>query len=125
MRIVGQKLSETGRPTRRDPVPERIASARAETRDGDRGSGLAYDGRGGRSRLAAGVCRVDGRVPEPVRDHPIMTRRSRGREVALQVLYQLEQNPGQGPDEGALFIQRRLREPMLTSRTCPCDRSSA
>ena len=25
-----------------------------------------------------------------------MTRRSRGREVALQVLYQVEQNPGMG-----------------------------
>ena len=42
-----------------------------------------------------------------------MTRRTRGREIALQVLYQLEQNPGQGPDEVAQFIQRRLREPKL------------
>ncbi len=42
-----------------------------------------------------------------------MTRRTRGREIALQVLYQLEQNPGQGQDEVARFIQRRLREPKL------------
>jgi transcription antitermination protein NusB len=37
-----------------------------------------------------------------------MTRRSRGREVALQVLYQVEQNPGISPDEIRLFIERRL-----------------
>jgi transcription antitermination protein NusB len=37
-----------------------------------------------------------------------MTRRSRGREVALQVLYQVEQNPGVPADEIRLFIQRRL-----------------
>jgi transcription antitermination protein NusB len=37
-----------------------------------------------------------------------MTRRSRGREVALQVLYQIEQNPGTEGDEIRRFIQRRL-----------------
>ena len=37
-----------------------------------------------------------------------MTRRSRGREVALQVLYQVEQNPGVGSEEVRRFIQRRL-----------------
>jgi N utilization substance protein B len=37
-----------------------------------------------------------------------MTRRSRGREVALQVLYQVEQNPGVPPEEVRRFIQRRL-----------------
>ncbi len=42
-----------------------------------------------------------------------MTRRTRGREIALQVLYQLEQNPGQPPAEVARFIERRLREPKL------------
>jgi N utilization substance protein B len=42
-----------------------------------------------------------------------MTRRTRGREIALQVLYQLEQNPGQGADEVNRFIARRLREPKL------------
>jgi N utilization substance protein B len=39
-----------------------------------------------------------------------MTRRSRGREVALQVLYQIEQNPGAPPDEVRRFIERRLLE---------------
>jgi N utilization substance protein B len=39
-----------------------------------------------------------------------MTRRSRGREVALQVLYQVEQNPGISPDEIRRFIERRLLE---------------
>jgi N utilization substance protein B len=37
-----------------------------------------------------------------------MTRRSRGREVALQVLYQVEQNPGVPPEDVRRFIQRRL-----------------
>jgi N utilization substance protein B len=37
-----------------------------------------------------------------------MTRRSRGREVALQVLYQVEQNPEVGPEEVRQFIERRL-----------------
>lgn len=37
-----------------------------------------------------------------------MTRRSRGREVALQVLYLVEQNPGVSLAEVRLFIQRRL-----------------
>ena len=38
-----------------------------------------------------------------------MTRRTRGREIALQVLYQLEQNPGLDRDEVRRFVQRRLR----------------
>jgi transcription antitermination protein NusB len=38
----------------------------------------------------------------------MMTRRSRGREVALQVLYQVEQNAGVPLAEVRLFIQRRL-----------------
>src|SRR5690349_1619321 len=37
-----------------------------------------------------------------------MTRRSRGREVALQVLYQVEQNPGTPAEEVHRFIHRRL-----------------
>ncbi|MGO9811608.1 MAG: transcription antitermination factor NusB [Isosphaeraceae bacterium] len=36
-----------------------------------------------------------------------MTRRSRGREVALQVLYQIEQNPGVPATEVHQFIDRR------------------
>jgi transcription antitermination protein NusB len=59
----------------------------------------------GRGRLPS---RRPCRVPEPVRDHPIMTRRSRGREVALQVLYQVEQNAGIPLPEVRRFIQRRL-----------------
>lgn len=39
-----------------------------------------------------------------------MTRRSRGREVALQVLYQLEQNPGAATEGIGHFIKRRLLE---------------
>jgi len=37
-----------------------------------------------------------------------MTRRSRGREVALQVLYQLEQNTGMPPEDVRKFLARRL-----------------
>jgi N utilization substance protein B len=37
-----------------------------------------------------------------------MTRRSRGREVALQVLYQIEQNAEVPPEEVRSFVQRRL-----------------
>jgi N utilization substance protein B len=37
-----------------------------------------------------------------------MTRRSRGREVALQVLYQIEQNCEVPPEEVRAFVQRRL-----------------
>ncbi len=38
----------------------------------------------------------------------MITRRSRGREVALQVLYQVEQNGGTSPAEIRRFIDRRL-----------------
>src|SRR3954471_17118767 len=37
-----------------------------------------------------------------------MTRRTRGREIALQVLYQTEQNPGPAPDDVRRFVDRRL-----------------
>lgn len=37
-----------------------------------------------------------------------MTRRTRGREIALQVLYQSEQNRGLDPAEVRRFINRRL-----------------
>lgn len=52
-------------------------------------------------------------IPRAQGPKATMTRRTRGREIALQVLYQLEQNPGQGPDEVGIFIKRRLREPVL------------
>jgi N utilization substance protein B len=38
-----------------------------------------------------------------------MTRRTRGREIALQVLYQTEQNPGLDFAEIRRFVERRLR----------------
>ena len=38
-----------------------------------------------------------------------MNRRTRGREIALQVLYQMDQNPGLDPAERRRFIERRLR----------------
>ncbi len=38
----------------------------------------------------------------------MIMRRSRAREVALQVLYQLEQNTGTTPENIRLFIERRL-----------------
>jgi N utilization substance protein B len=37
-----------------------------------------------------------------------MTRRTRGREIALQVLYQAELNPGLAPEDVRRFIERRL-----------------
>jgi N utilization substance protein B len=37
-----------------------------------------------------------------------MTRRTRGREIALQVLYQTELNPGFTPEEVRRFVERRL-----------------
>ena len=37
-----------------------------------------------------------------------MTRRTRGREIALQVLYQTEQNSGFDPAEVRRFVERRL-----------------
>jgi N utilization substance protein B len=37
-----------------------------------------------------------------------MTRRTRGREIALQVLYQADLNPGLAPGEIDRFIERRL-----------------
>ncbi len=47
-----------------------------------------------------------------------MTRRSRGREVALQVLYQIEQNSGVPVTEVHQFINRRtLGEPKLAEFT--------
>lgn len=39
-----------------------------------------------------------------------MTKRSRGREIALQALYLLEQNAGVNPDELRRFLERRLRD---------------
>ena len=43
-------------------------------------------------------------------------RRSRGREIALQVLYQVEQNPELDRAEIDRFVARRVREPWLRER---------
>ena len=59
--------------------------------------------------------------PEPVVERPkkpagvnrpSVNRRTRAREVALQVLYQLDLNPGEPADHTA-FLQRRLRDDRL------------
>lgn len=42
-----------------------------------------------------------------------MARRSRARQVALQVLYQDDLNPRSNPSLGDAFLQRRLRAPAL------------
>jgi N utilization substance protein B len=42
-----------------------------------------------------------------------MTRRSRGREIALQVLYLQEQNPSTDAKQVERFIAGRMREPSL------------
>lgn len=49
----------------------------------------------------------------PASPETTMTRRTRGREIALQILYQLEQNPGIDAGEIERFIERRLREVSL------------
>jgi N utilization substance protein B len=45
------------------------------------------------------------------------SRRTRGREVALQVLYLLEQNPAVNAAQVEQFLGRRLRDPKLVSFT--------
>jgi len=42
-----------------------------------------------------------------------MSRRSRAREVALQVLFQDDLNPGHNPGEADAFLARRLSAPEL------------
>lgn len=42
-----------------------------------------------------------------------MTRRTRGREIALQLLYLREQNPATDPAEVETFLARRLRDPRV------------
>ena len=44
-----------------------------------------------------------------------MTRRSRAREVALQVLYRDDLNPDQALEETAEFVKRRLKEESLVA----------
>jgi N utilization substance protein B len=42
-----------------------------------------------------------------------MTRRTRAREVALQVLFQEDLNPPSSPEEGDALLRRRLKRPDL------------
>jgi transcription antitermination protein NusB len=42
-----------------------------------------------------------------------MTKRSRAREVALQLLFERDHNPGVTPDAVKRFVQNRLREESL------------
>ncbi len=51
------------------------------------------------------------RRQDPVRGS--VARRTRGREIALQVLYQMEQNSGADPVEIGRFLARRLRDEKL------------
>lgn len=44
-------------------------------------------------------------------DHPVMTRRSRAREVALQLLFQHDANPGVPRDAIERFVRDRLSNP--------------
>ncbi len=55
------------------------------------------------------------RPPAPRRgEHrPAVIRRTRAREVALQVLYQFDQNAGVGPEDVDQFIRRRLKDEAL------------
>jgi len=43
-----------------------------------------------------------------------MSRRSRAREVVLQVLFQDDLNPGANPHDADQFLQARLQQPELT-----------
>jgi transcription antitermination protein NusB len=68
---------------------------------------------------AGGVVRDPREVEPEVASRPkkpsaagkqVINRRTRAREVALQVLYLMEQNSGVDPNEVARFIERRLSE---------------
>ncbi len=50
---------------------------------------------------------------KPDGGRPALSRRTRGREVALQVLYLIEQNPEVDPAQIHRFIQRRLHDERL------------
>jgi transcription antitermination protein NusB len=51
---------------------------------------------------------MTGTTPRAARPKATMTRRTRGREIALQVLYQAELNPGFSPEDLRRFVERRL-----------------
>ena len=59
-----------------------------------------------------GCVTFEGLRPDPgatLSAQATMTRRTRGREIALQVLYQTEQNAGMVAAEVRRFVERRLR----------------
>lgn len=58
---------------------------------------------------------VAARPPAPRRgeNRPAVVRRTRAREVALQVLYQFDQNAGVAPEDVEQFIRRRLKDEAL------------
>lgn len=43
----------------------------------------------------------------------MITRRTRGREVALQVLFQEDLNPAASPAQAEMFLRARLKQPEL------------
>lgn len=43
----------------------------------------------------------------------MLTRRTRAREIALQVLFQDDLNPGNNPAQAEIFLRSRLAEPEL------------
>src|SRR3954447_4921285 len=51
---------------------------------------------------------MTGTTPRAARPKATMTRRTRGREIALQVLYQADLNPGFATEEIRRFVERRL-----------------
>src|SRR5436305_3261414 len=51
---------------------------------------------------------MTGTTPKAARPKATMTRRTRGREIALQVLYQADLNSGLAPAEIRRFVERRL-----------------
>jgi N utilization substance protein B len=51
---------------------------------------------------------MTGTTPWAARPKATMTRRTRGREIALQVLYQADLNPGLATEEIRRFVERRL-----------------
>jgi N utilization substance protein B len=53
------------------------------------------------------------RISEATGSRPALARRTRGREVALQVLYLQEQNPAADEADIDRFLVRRLRDPKL------------
>jgi N utilization substance protein B len=106
-------------PIERKPRPERVEEARPNPQPR-----ATPPGRGPLSRASREFERpsdvaakhVPARSNPPTETRTITVRnqrRTRGREVALQVLYQVELNPSLPQAEVDRFLQRRLQEPRL------------